>query len=567
MLSFKNIQTRDELAFLLRMPIKKLTHLLYIKKPENSYIQFEIPKRSGGVRQICAPDDDLKAIQKVLANKLLRHRNEYWKERGITPNISHAFEPKKGIITNAYIHRNKRFVLNIDLKDFFDSIHFGRVQGYFQKNENWMFSYEAATVIAQLCCYQGKLPQGAPTSPIISNLICEILDFRLLQIAKRHMADYTRYADDLTFSSNDKNFLINFKKFYDSINRQIVSSGFAINEKKTRLQYRDSRQSVTGLIVNKKINVNHNYYKQTRAMAMSLYRNGEFYINGELGSIEQLEGRFAFINQVDKFNNKRGPIYKNPCKYLNGRERQYQQFLFYKYFFAHSKPIIVTEGKTDIIYLKAALMNRCEEYPTLVQRCSDGTFEFKVAFLRRSKRLWYFFDLCIDGADSLSKIFELYTGANGKPNYYHKFKDLSQQEPVNPVILMFDNELQLQKGDSPIKKFIKTCGLGERFKQELSRQCYGKTQSEGKLYVITHKLDDNAKKCEIEDLFDEATRSHEINGKSLSLSNSYDREKYYGKDVFSKFVYANYEKINFDKFGPTLNALVKVIEESTAQST
>ena len=98
MLSFKNVQTRDELAFILRMPIQKLTHLLYIKKPENSYIQFRIPKRSGGVRQICAPDDDLKAAQKLLAKKLLSHRNEYWKKRGITPNISHAFEPKKGII-------------------------------------------------------------------------------------------------------------------------------------------------------------------------------------------------------------------------------------------------------------------------------------------------------------------------------------------------------------------------------------------------------------------------------------------------------------------------------------
>lgn len=564
MLSFKNVQTRDELAFILRMPIQKLTHLLYIKKPENSYIQFKIPKRSGGVRQICAPDDDLKAVQKLLAKKLLSHRNEYWKERGITPNISHAFEPKKGIITNAYIHRNKRFVLNIDLKDFFDSIHFGRVQGYFQKNENWKFSYEAATVIAQLCCYQGKLPQGAPTSPIISNLICEILDFRLLQIAKRHMADYTRYADDLTFSSNDKNFLIKFKKFYDSINQQIVSSGFSINEKKTRLQYRDSRQSVTGLTVNAKISVDHNYYKQTRAMAMSLYRNREFYINGELGSIEQLEGRFAFINQLDKYNNKLKPLSESSCKDrdYNGRERQYQQFLFYRYFFAHNKPIIVTEGKTDIVYLKAALMNRYKEYPALVQRCPDGTFEFKVAFLKKTKRLRYFFNLSIGGADTLGNIFELYVGNKRKQGYYQQFVKLCSHEQANPVILMFDNELNI--GGSPIKKFINKFRLGEEFEQKLSEQYYGKTQSEGKFYITTHKLVGDAKKCEIEDLFDEATRSHKINGKSLSLSDSYDKEKYYGKNTFSKFVYANFEKINFDNFGPTLDALAKVIEESTA---
>ena len=122
----------------------------------------------------------------------------------------------------------------------------------------------------------GKLPQGAPSSPIISNLICEILDHRLLKIAKKYKLDYTRYADDLTFSTNDKKFLGLQTEFYEEISKEIIRAGFKINEKKKRLQLRDSRQVVTGLVVNKKINVNRIYYKETRAMAHQLYITGKF---------------------------------------------------------------------------------------------------------------------------------------------------------------------------------------------------------------------------------------------------------------------------------------------------
>ena len=190
------LKTRNELADFLEIPRKKLSYILYVKGVDNLYSSFDIPKKNGGTRRIDAPMTDLKNIQKKLAEALCAHQRENWNKDGIIPNLSHGFESGKSIITNAKIHRNKRFVMNLDLENFFDCFHFGRVSGYFMKNKNFLLSKEAAIAIAQLTCYQGKLPQGAPTSPIITNLICNIFDMRVLKIAKKYRLNYTRYADD-----------------------------------------------------------------------------------------------------------------------------------------------------------------------------------------------------------------------------------------------------------------------------------------------------------------------------------------------------------------------------------
>ncbi len=173
------------------------------------------------------------------------------------------------------------------------------------KNRNYQFPKEVATAIAQIACYEGKLPQGAPSSPIITNMICNIFDMRLLHLAKKYKLDYTRYADDLSFSTNNKKFVECEEKFFEELALEITRAGFAINSKKTRVQYKDSHQEVTGIVVNKKLNVDRKYYKMTRAMAYELYKNGEFKIDGkESGTINQLEGRFSYINQLDKYNSK-----------------------------------------------------------------------------------------------------------------------------------------------------------------------------------------------------------------------------------------------------------------------
>ena len=163
---FCDIKDRNELADFLKIPRSKLSYLLFIEGIDKQYHTFEIPKKHGGTQTICAPSEDLKGIQRRLVSALSAYRKALLMEQNFHPSISHGFEKGKSTITNAKLHRNKRFVLNLDLEDFFPTFHFGRVLGYFEKNRDFQFPHEVAVTIAQLTCYQGHLPQGAPTSPI-----------------------------------------------------------------------------------------------------------------------------------------------------------------------------------------------------------------------------------------------------------------------------------------------------------------------------------------------------------------------------------------------------------------
>ncbi|EAC6344954.1 RNA-directed DNA polymerase, partial [Listeria monocytogenes] len=442
MKTLKNIEDRKDLADYLNIPIKRLTYILYIKRTENLYYSFEIPKKSGGVRNIDAPKSELKALQKKLAASLTKYQEILQKSKRKAPNISHGFEKGKSIISNAKIHRNKKIVYNLDLENFFESFHFGRVRGFFEKNKDFELSTEVATIIAQLSCFNGALPQGAPSSPIITNFICRIMDMRILKLAKNYKLDYTRYADDLTFSTNDKKFIDQIDYFLHKLTKEIEKAGFKLNKNKTNLNFKDSRQLVTGLVVNKKINVDRRYYKETRAMAHRLYKTGEFQIDDKNGTLNQLEGRFSFINQVQRYNNVIDSS-KHDFNNLNAFEKQYQAFLFYKYFYANNKPHIVTEGKTDINYIKAALKKHHLEFPNLIVKKEDGEFDFRVAFLKRTNRLAYFLNIKKDGADTMKNICKYFFDIenNEVPNYLKTFKILTKQIASNPTILIFDNEI------------------------------------------------------------------------------------------------------------------------------
>ena len=219
--NFDLLLDRDDLADLLKISRKKLNYILFGKGVDNFYTSFEIPKKNGSMRVINAPNASLKYLQRTLANEIWLHEVNVWKDKISERNISHAFEKKKSIVTNAKIHRNKRYILNYDLEDFFGTFHFGRVLGFFEKNRDFKFPHKLAVAVTQLVCYNGALPQGAPTSPIITNLICQIFDYRVLRLAKKYKMDYTRYADDLTFSTNDKLFINRFETFNTELHKLI----------------------------------------------------------------------------------------------------------------------------------------------------------------------------------------------------------------------------------------------------------------------------------------------------------------------------------------------------------
>ena len=554
----KNIKTRNDFAKFIGVKLQTLTYLLYIKKIDNCYNTLEIPKKNGDTRTICVPNKNLKKVQKKLYNKLSTYYDEIKTQNNFTSKISHGFEKNRSIVTNAEVHKNKRYVVNLDLLDFFPSINFGRVRSYFIKNNYFEINDDIATILAQLTCYKGTLPQGAPTSPLIANMICNIMDIRILKIAKKYRLDYTRYADDLTFSTNNKYFLNDYDKFLEDIKNIIHRSGFELNSKKTRLLFSNSRQEVTGLVVNKKISVPKEYYKNTRAMDHSLYKNGYFLIDDEVGTIEQLEGRFSFINQINLYNidNKKKDMW-----HLNSKEKQYQKFMIYKTFYANEKPLIITEGKTDVLYIKAALKKYYKYFPNLITKKDNGNFVFHVNFFKRKQKHSYYLNLVKDGADTIKNIYSncyIKTKNNKNITTVHDFKKLRGERETNPVILIFDNEMVSNK-DRPLKKFLNEIKVNASQKDKLKENLYINICDN--LYLCTYQLN-NKEACEIEieDLFPADVLEHEINGRKFSKKDSTHDNGFYGKNEFSQYVYSNYESIDFSNFISLLSAINEIIE-------
>lgn len=175
LLLLKVAASRADLAKLLDVKLVFLTNILYRIGTDNQYKDFSIPKKGKGVRLISAPEDSLKDLQRRIADLLMECRDETFKIKKIKNNYSFGFERNKSIISNAFRHRGKNIILNIDLKDFFKSFNFGRVRGYFLSNRDFLLNPIVATTLAKAACYKGSLPQGSPCSPVITNLICSIM--------------------------------------------------------------------------------------------------------------------------------------------------------------------------------------------------------------------------------------------------------------------------------------------------------------------------------------------------------------------------------------------------------
>jgi RNA-directed DNA polymerase len=300
---FLSMQTPADLCRLLRKPFNDLEQM--INHPV--YHGFSVPKKRGGCREIVAPSVELKRVQRRL-NHYLQFCYLYIRPaevHGFVIHPKHLQEPCN-IVVNANQHTGKKQLLNIDLKEFFPGIAAQRVKEVFHSS-CFSFSDQVANALTLLTTLQGKLPTGAPTSPVISNFICYGLDYDLITFCENRHLTYSRYADDLTFSSNDP---IN-PSITDEIITLVERHGFEVNRKKTRLTSSYRKQTVTGITVNEKVNVDRNLLKKTRAMLHDLSLNGaelatrrHFNIRSEVTPelistfISRLTGYINFTGQV-----------------------------------------------------------------------------------------------------------------------------------------------------------------------------------------------------------------------------------------------------------------------------
>lgn len=274
---FKALRSSRDISDLLEVKHSVLMFHVFKFPPPKKYTLFDVPKKSGGVREIRAPISEIKIIQRKL-NLVLR---TFFRPKSCVQ----GFRLQKNIVSNAERHSNKKFVLNIDLEDFFPSINFARVFGMF-KAPPYNFDKEVATVLARICCDEFEFPQGAPTSPIISNMICARMDSQLKWLAQVLKCWYSRYCDDLTFSTSKDSFPRELAfnvptggkpgaEVGGRLEALINDNGFSVNYKKVRLQKWTERQEVTGLIVNsRRPNVDRAYKRQIRAMLHAWEKHG-----------------------------------------------------------------------------------------------------------------------------------------------------------------------------------------------------------------------------------------------------------------------------------------------------
>ncbi len=297
------------LAEAMGISMGELRFLSYNRKVSkvSHYKRFYIRKKSGGKRLISAPMPRLKKVQHWVLENLLN-------KVAIHP-AAHGFATQRSIITNATPHLKAELVINIDLKDFFPTIGYPRVKGIFR---NLGYSEKIATVLALLCTepevdqvvLDGKnyfvakgeriLPQGAPTSPALTNILCRKLDARLLGLAQKYGFTYTRYADDMTFSTSGEN-RKHITKLLGNVRRVIKEEGLVLHPDKLRIMRKGTRREVTGVVVNEKLTVNRKSIKKFKALLFQIEKDGleGKHWNGSDNLLASIRGYANHIHSVN----------------------------------------------------------------------------------------------------------------------------------------------------------------------------------------------------------------------------------------------------------------------------
>jgi len=268
----------------------------------NHYVTFAIPKRTGGRRLILAPKRRLKQIQRRLLALLV--------EKLPVSERAHAFRRGRSIRTGAEVHVGQKMVLKFDLKDFFPTVTFARVRGLLIA---YGYSFPVATTLAVLMTEAERQPvevdgqvyhvpvgyrhciQGAPTSPGLCNALVLRMDHRLAGMARKQKLNFTRYADDLTFSGSIDR--ATARRIRITVENIVREEGFIINREKTRLTGQGGRQTVTGVVVNKTVGLSRQERRRMRAAAHQL-KSG----TGEASDSKReawLEGKLAYLHMLN----------------------------------------------------------------------------------------------------------------------------------------------------------------------------------------------------------------------------------------------------------------------------
>lgn len=376
--SGRPLQSADDVAQYLGVPLGKLLWTLYRAPDDVRYRHFEIPKRSGGMRNIHAPIGLVRDLQDRLHVDLKQLYRAH-------PN-AHGFIDGRSVASNAAVHAASRWVLNIDLEDFFPTINFGRIRGLLMRPP-FELGLAAAAVCAQIVTHRNGLPQGAPTSPVLSNFIAATLDRRLLRLARDHKLNYSRYADDITFSTDLPQFPPSIAVHEqiegggfrvaagDALEQTIRACGFSINDKKVRIQGRGVHQSVTGLCVNARVNIERRRIRRIRAMLhawqkfglakaaaehLNRYRSpGRRYLHENPGAAFRniVYGHLSFVKMV---RGPADPVYLKLCAKVLDLDPNPSKFIRQMVFGADDYDIFISHASEDRAAVARPIFEACE---------------------------------------------------------------------------------------------------------------------------------------------------------------------------------------------------------------
>jgi len=566
----------SDIAYLLGVKPRFLSKSIYKTPSKNKYQAFKIKKKSGADREILAPNPELKFMQSRLSRLLYQcYFDIYGAPKNPMRVLSHGFQKKRdlSIYTNACRHTSRRFVFNTDLEDFFPSFNFGRVRGFFLKHDKFKLGEKAATTISQLACFENSLPQGAPSSPIISEFLAQPLDIALQKLAKDHRCTYSRYVDDISFSTNLREFPSKIAFPFPAPEKWIVGAkleheinrcGFKVNTSKTRMQSRTHWQSVTNLTVNEGVNIKKYYYKGARFCAYAMMTSGKAHASNKLNiaydelSSDQIWGKLRHICDV-----KDRSCAAQPLRNYNGSNpaphylRLSGDYFHYHRIHISPKPLVICEGKTDYTYLKEAILWHkgdarvaanlidISKFPTKGKKTKGD--HWGVDFVKHSKSADRFLDIS-GGGGNLVKFCKLHI------ERAKKFHSVAGQ---SPVIVIVDNDKQSEGMWSFIKDVTNSST-----KVDGSKPFYKVSNN---LYVVPiPKPKGIAGDVYIEKLFPDMWLKHEIDGRKLKIKQKKGEKlkpSEYGKGEFAdKVIRANRGSVDCSAFAPLLGTLCDIVD-------